>query len=71
MQDATKALREAGVSAASEKWVDQLQPPSEISTLRPGCLALSSRSWLKLPASGWSQVSATPSTEFAASSGRA
>ncbi|CAM5258471.1 hypothetical protein SCALM49S_04450 [Streptomyces californicus] len=71
MQEETSALREAAVRTASEKWVDQLQPPSEIMTLRPGCLAFSSRSWLKLPASGWVSVSATPSTDPAASSGRA
>ena len=29
-------------------------------------MALSFFSWLKLPRSGWSQVSATPSTESAA-----
>lgn len=71
MQDETRALREAAVRAASEKWVDQLQPPREIITLRPGCAALSSRNWLKLPARGCVSVSATPSTEPAASSGRA
>ncbi len=35
-------------------------------TFRFGYIFLSLRSWLKLPRSGWSQVSATPSTLSAA-----
>ena len=31
-----------------------------------GYFAFSLRSWLKLPRSGWSQVSATPSTDWSA-----
>ncbi|RPK43366.1 hypothetical protein EES39_19270 [Streptomyces sp. ADI92-24] len=31
-----------------------------------GYFALSLRSWLKLPRRGWSQVSATPSTDLSA-----
>lgn len=69
-QDLTSAVRLAGVLTAFEKWVDQLQPPSEIMTLRPGCFFFSSASWLKLPARRWVSLSATPSTEFAASMGR-
>lgn len=63
MHDAAIACREAGVRAASEKCFDQLHPPSEIWTLRCGYIALSLRSWLKFPASGWVQTSATPSTD--------
>jgi len=62
MQEATNARREALVSAALEKKVDQVQPPSDSCTFRCGYLALSSRSWLKLPLSGCSGLSATPST---------
>ena len=60
----------AAVSAASEKYFDSVQPPSEISTLRFGCLALSCLSWLKLPASGWRQCRPTPSTLSSAPNGR-
>ncbi len=65
MQLDTNAARLAG-NAASEKYFDQVQPPKEMFTLRPGYFALSSLSWLKFPASGWLNVSATPSTESAA-----
>ena len=67
MQEATSACREAAVSAASEKNFEYVQPPIETCTDRFGYFALSSRSWLKLPFSGWSNVSATPLTEDAAS----
>jgi hypothetical protein len=70
MQEATNALREALVSAALEKNVDQVQPPIDSSTLRSGYRALSLRSWLKLPLSAWSGLSATPSTLSAALAGR-
>jgi len=53
MQEATNARREALVAAALENQVDQVQPPSDSCTFRCGYLALSSRSWLKLPLSGW------------------
>src|SRR5690606_40486196 len=61
MHEATKACRFSG-RAASEKPRDQVQPPSEISTFRPGWRALSCLSWFQLPRSGWSQVSAVPVT---------
>ncbi len=62
-QDLAKA---AGFFTASVKPPDQVQPPKDQRTLMCGYLALSLRSWLKLPRSGWSQVSATPSTDSAA-----
>ena len=46
------------VRAALPKPPDQVQPPKDHRILRFGLLALSLRSWLKLPRSGWSQVSA-------------
>jgi len=52
--------------AASAKPPDQVQPPKDHSTLMCGYLALSWRSWLKLPRSGWSQVSACPLTDWSA-----
>src|SRR6266498_1852266 len=52
MQEATNAWRDCSVSAASEKNLDQVKPPSDMSTLRSGYLALSLRSCRKLPASG-------------------
>lgn len=70
MQEVTNALREASVRAAFEKYVDQLQPPSEISTFSSGCLALSLASWPKLPLSAWPGASATPSTLSSAGTGR-
>ena len=53
-----------GSAAAWPKPPDQVQPPKDQSTLMFGYFALSLRSWLKLPRSGWSQVSATPSTRL-------
>ena len=50
--------------------LDQVKPPSDISTLRFGCRALSLRNWRKLPASGCPQESATPSTASSAVAGR-
>ena len=67
MQDDTRACRRAGVAAASEKNFEYVQPPIETRILRFGYCALSFFNWLKLPFSGWSQVSATPSTEVEAS----
>ncbi len=67
MQELTSALREASVAAASENHLLYDQPPSEICILRLGYLALSCFSWLKLPASAWSQVSVVPATELPAS----
>jgi hypothetical protein len=62
----TNAARFAG-RAADEKFFESVHPPIEISTLRWGCFALSSASWLKLPFTGWLEVSPTPSTLSAAS----
>ena len=42
MQEATNACRDAAVAAASEKYFEYVQPPSEISTFRFGYFALSS-----------------------------
>src|ERR1017187_10351 len=39
MQEATKARREAALDAASEKWDESVQPPSEMSTLSRGYAA--------------------------------
>src|SRR5262245_64642245 len=64
-QLATKACRLAG-NAAFEKNFDHVQPPNEKITLRFGNFCLSFLSWLKLPASLWSKVSATPSTDSSA-----
>ena len=50
----TNACRRSGVAATLLNQVDLVQPPSEISTLRFGCAALSLRSWLKLPYRCWS-----------------
>ena len=44
MQDATNACRDCGVSAASEKYFDQVKPPIDISTLSPGCRCFNFRS---------------------------
>src|ERR1700752_1838999 len=56
-----------GLAAAWPKPPDQVHPPNENRTLRCGYLALSLRSWLKLPRRApASQVSATPSTLDAA-----
>ena len=41
-----------GFAAAWVKPFDQVQPPNDHSTFRPGCMALSLRSWLKLPRAG-------------------
>ena len=59
-------VRDSGVAAASEKYFDRVQPPSEISTRSFGLAFLSSASWLRLPAIGWPATSATPSTLFSA-----
>jgi hypothetical protein len=62
MQELTNFLRLASVLATSEKYLEYVQPPIETRIFRFGYLALSSLSWLKLPTSGWFQVSAVPST---------
>jgi hypothetical protein len=62
MQLLTNARLDSSVSAASEKYFDQVQPPSAMCTRSCGYFALSCRSWLKLPASGWLNSSATPDT---------
>ena len=56
----------AGFLAASPKPPDQVQPPKDHRIFRFGCSFLSLSSWLKLPRSGWSQVSALPSTLWSA-----
>jgi hypothetical protein len=53
-QERTNVLRNASVWLAAENHLDQDHPPREMRTLRWGCLALSLRSWLKLPLSGYS-----------------
>ncbi len=63
MQDFTNFCREASVLATSEKYLLYVQPPIDMRALSFGYLALTFLSWLKLPASGWSQVSPTPSTD--------
>jgi hypothetical protein len=70
MQEETSACRDAAVSAASEKNFEYVQPPIETCTDRFGYLALSWSSWLKLAFSGWSNRSATPLTDVAASKAR-
>src|SRR5438067_3080160 len=67
MQEDTNFLRDASVAATSEKYFEYVQPPSDSSTFRFECRDLSFLSWLKLPASGWLNVSATPSTLVLAS----
>src|SRR5579884_137155 len=62
MQDDTNALRDASVAAASEKYLEYVQPPRETRMRRFGYFAFSSRSWLKLPLIGCDQVSEEPST---------
>jgi hypothetical protein len=69
-QEETNVARDAAVSAPSEKYFDHVQPPSDIMTLRFGCLALSLPNCPKLPLSGSPQVSATPSTLSSAPTGR-
>jgi hypothetical protein len=55
------------VSAASEKYFDHVQPPSDISTLSFGCSPFSAFSCWKLPWNG--QLDALPSTDVVASHG--
>ena len=57
------------MSAASEKYFEPVQPPSEISTRSFGFFFLSSAIWLRLPLIGWPATSATPSTLFSAEKG--
>ena len=67
MHDSTSRCRVDAVSAASEKYLDQVQPPSDRSTFSPGCIALSARSCWKLPRSGSPHTTGTPSTDVVAS----
>ena len=62
MQELTSFLRLASVLAASEKYLEYVQPPSETTTCRFGYFFSSSWSWWKLPFSGWLNVSLEPST---------
>ena len=67
MQELTNFLREASVAAASEKYFEYVQPPIETAgSSGSGACAFSFLSWLKLPAIGWFQASATPSTLMSA-----
>lgn len=66
MQELTSFLRLASVLAASEKYLEYVQPPIDATIFRLGYFALSFLSWLKLPTIGWFQTSATPSTLSAA-----
>src|SRR6266550_2046079 len=73
MQAVTNACRRSLVAATLLNQVDFVQPPSEISIFRWGYLALSLRSWLKLPKRCWlgsAVESATPSTESVVPAGR-
>jgi hypothetical protein len=55
-----------GFCAAWPKPPDQVHPPNDQRILMSGYFFFSSRSWLMLPATGWSQVSAVPSTLWSA-----
>src|SRR5215468_3093214 len=68
-QDDTKAARDCGVSAASEKYFDHDQPPSDRITLSCGYLAFSLSSCPKLALSGSPHWPATPSTLLPAAIG--
>ena len=60
-----------GFAAAWVKPLDQVQPPNEKMTFRPGCIFLSLMSWPKLPLTALgSAESALPSTLSAAAYGR-
>ena len=50
-QDFTCAARLAGVSAASEKYFEPVQPPSEMLTRSFGNFFFNCLSWFRLPAS--------------------
>ncbi len=67
----TSFCRDASVAAASEKYLEYVQPPSETTTFRFGYFALSFFNWLKLPRSLPQPSSATPSIDWAALIGRA
>src|SRR6266508_3821556 len=66
MQEDTNRSRDCFVSAASEKYLDHVQPPSEIKTFSCGCCSLSARSCWKLPRIGLGQSTASPVTDSAA-----
>lgn len=66
MQELTSFLRLASVAAASEKYLEYVQPPIDATIFSLGYFAFSSLSWLKLPTIGWSHLSATPFTLMSA-----
>jgi hypothetical protein len=70
MHEETCAARDSGVRAALEKYLEPVQPPSEMLIRSSGCFALSCLSWFRLPDSGWPATSAVPSTLCAAVKGR-
>src|SRR5215467_11110990 len=69
MHDDTKCSRDCFVSAASEKYLENVHPPIEISTFRFGYCSFNALSWSKLPSSGWPGVEACPVTDWEASHG--
>jgi hypothetical protein len=69
MQEETSFSRERRVSAASEKYFDHVQPPSETTTWRPGWSAFSAFSCWKLPRIGRGHVTSVPSTDSSAVQG--
>ncbi|MCY1381254.1 hypothetical protein D3C87_894210 [compost metagenome] len=62
MHERTICLRSASVAEPTEKFFDQLQPPSEMNSFRFGCAAFSFLNCRKLPDKGASQGIAWPST---------
>src|SRR5919198_3409913 len=66
MHDETKRSRDSFVSAASEKYFDHVQPPSEIRIFRLGYCSLRARSSSKLPRSGLGHVTSSPVTDSSA-----
>ena len=62
IQDETSFLRLASVAAASEKYFEYVQPPSENTIFNFGFFIFSFLSWLNVPTMGWLNVSPTPST---------
>lgn len=53
MHELTNVCREVCVAAASEKYLENVQPPMESRIFRFGYFTFSSRSWLKFPLIGW------------------
>lgn len=60
----------ASVFAASWKYLEYVQSPSDMLIFSFGYFAFSSLNWLKTPTIGWSQTSPTPSTLSAAEKDR-